>query len=473
MKEKIKILDRIFNPKTVAVVGDKFLNNNYMWLQGAKTFQGKVYSVNLDPNEAIGIETLGIKNYPSILDIPESIDYAFVSIPREVIPTFLKDCAKKKVGGVALFTSGYGEAGTTEGRRFQEDLIKLVPELGVNLIGPNCVGVFNPRIGLRNGPELYHAEGGPVGFISQSGRNLLDFAGLAYQHGIRISKGISYGNAYFYDSPDFLEYLVHDEETRIIGIYIEGIKDGRRLFNLLRETTSKKPILIWKGGQTEAGARATSSHTGSLAESSKVWQTVIRQTGAIEADGIEELVDITKLLLFLPTVRGTRIGVISMNGGQCVAMADIFTKAGLEVPLLSEKTYRKLSEGFKAVGASYKNPIDMGLPWYLFQALKPTLELLGRETHIDAIVIEIPALFIKMAQDIYPDFANLIYDTIFEFHKENSKPLLIMLPPSFQEEAEREVRKQFLQGNISTFNSYHRAAKALKKVADYYRFHTT
>jgi acyl-CoA synthetase (NDP forming) len=254
--DKLKILDRIFNPKTVAVVGDKFLNNNYMWLQGVKTFRGKVYSVNIDPKEAIGIEALGIKNYPSILDIPEPVDYAFVSIPREVIPAFLRDCAKKKVGGVALFTSGYGETGSSEGQRFQEEMMELVPELGINLIGPNCLGVFNPKIGLRNASELYHSEGGPVGFISQSGRNFIDFAGLAYQHGIKISKGISYGNAYFYDSPDLLEYLVNDKETRIIGMYIEGIKDGRRLFNLLRETTSKKPIVVWKGGQTEAGARA-------------------------------------------------------------------------------------------------------------------------------------------------------------------------------------------------------------------------
>ena len=466
--DKLKILDRIFNPKTVAVVGDKLLNNNYMWLQGVKTFQGKVYSVNIDPKEAVGIEALGIKNYPSILDIPEPVDYAFVSIPREVIPTFLRDCAKKKVGGVALFTSGYGETGSPEGRRLQEELMKLVPELGVTLIGPNCVGVFNPKIGLGNGPELYHGTGGPVGFISQSGRNLLDFAGLAYQHGIKISKGISYGNAYFYDSPDFLEYLAKDEETRIIGIYIEGIKDGRRLFKLLQETTPKKPIVIWKGGQTEAGARATSSHTGSLAESSKVWQTVIRQSGAIEADGIEELVDITKLLLCLPQPRGYRIGIISMNGGQCVAMADTFSRVGLEVPLLTEKSYQQLSEIFKAVGSSYKNPIDIGLPWYLLQAFKPALEILGCEERIDTVVVEIPALFIKMAQDIYPDFANLIYGTIFDFEKTVGKPLLVMLPPSFHEEAEREVRERFLQGNIPTFSNYSRAAKALKKVVDYY-----
>jgi acyl-CoA synthetase (NDP forming) len=184
-------------------------------------------------------------------------------------------------------------------------------------------------------------------------------------------------------------------------------------------------------------------------------------------------VDITKLLLYLPPVRGSRIGIISMNGGQCVAMADIFTKAGLGVPLLAEKSYEQLSEIFASVGASYKNPIDMGLPWYLFQALKPTLEILGREERIDAIVIEIPAIFIKMAQDIYPDFANMIYGAIFESEKKIGKPLLVMLPPSFKEEAERDVRKEFPQGNIPTFSSYSRGAKALKKVVDYYRFHIT
>jgi acyl-CoA synthetase (NDP forming) len=469
--DKLKTLDRIFNPKTVAVVGDKFLNNNYMWLQGVKSFQGNVYSVNIDPKEAQGIEALGIKNYPSILDIPEPVDYAFVSIPREVIPAFLRDCAQKKVGGVALFTSGYNESDTPEGRRFQEELLQLVSELKITLIGPNCVGVLNPKLGLRLVPALSYVEEGSVGFISQSGRNLMDFAGLAYRHGIKISKGISYGNAFFYDSPDFLEYLINDEETKIIGMYIEGIKDGRRLFQILKEAANKKPIVIWKGGQTEAGSRATYSHTGSLAESSQVWRAAIRQARAIEANGIEEMVDIIKLLALLPPVPGYRLGIISMNGGQCVAMADTFSKVGLEIPLLSNKSYERLAPILRVVGASYKNPIDMGLPWYLFQAFKPTLEILKEEERIDTVILEVPALFIKMAHEAYPDFANLIYDTIFEFEHQCEKPVLVMLPPSFYEEVEREVENRFLQKGIATFNSYSRAALALKKVTDYYCLH--
>jgi len=468
MDERLKILDRIFNPRTVVVVGDKFMNNNYMWLQGVKTFQGQVYSVNIDPQEARGIEALGIKNYTSILDIPVPVDYVFVSIPREVLPAFLQDCAQKRVGGVALFTSGYNELDTPEGRHYQRELLELVDRLDLPVIGPNCVGVFNPRIGLRIGPELYHGEGGPVGFISQSGRNLIDFAGLAYQHGIKMSKGISYGNAFFYDSPDFLEYLLEDEDTKIIGMYVEGVKDGRRLYQLLRRATSDKPVVIWKGGLTEAGKRATSSHTGSLAESSRVWQAALHQARAIRAEGIEELVDIIKILHYLPRVTGYRLGIISMNGGQCVALADTFNQAGFEIPLLSETGYRQLSRVFKGVGASFKNPIDMGLPWYLFQALKPTLEVFSTEEGIDTVILEIPPLYIKLAHQAYPDFARMIYVTITEFVSRSGKPLLVMLPPSFHQEAEQEVRSHFLCQGIPTFHNYQRTACALKKVVDYY-----
>lgn len=468
MKDRLKELNRIFHPKVVAIVGDKRLNNNYMWLRSMSTFQGKLYSVNIDPNEAAGIEALGITHCKSLLDIPEEIDYVYVSVPREVIPRVLDDCIRKKVGGVALFTSGYHETNTDEGRRLAEQLTQVATQAGLNLIGPNCVGIFNPRLGVRNAPELYHGEGGPLGFISQSGRNLVDLAAYAGLHGVKVSKGVSYGNAYIFDSPDFLEFLLADEETRLIGMYIEGARDGRRLFEVLREGAGKKPILIWKGGLTPPGARATASHTGSLAESAAVWEAVLRQCGAIQAEGIEDLVDVSKLLMSASPLKGPRMGVISLNGGQCVAMADTFTRAGLEVPPLSEAASRRLAPFSGLIGASLKNPIDLGLPWYIPQTLGPLLEVLGEEEGIDGVAMELPTLVLQLADGLAPGFSQQLFDTILGFQKRFHKPFLVILPPSPAEQKEIEVRDLLMRQGISSFNSYFRCGRALKKVADYY-----
>ena len=468
MKDKLKELNRIFHPKVVAIVGDKQLNNNYMWLRSMSTLQGKLYSVNIDPNEAAGIEALGITNRKSLLDIPEEVDYVYVSVPREVIPRVLDDCIRKKVGGVALFTSGYHETNTDEGRQFAEQLTQSATQAGLNLIGPNCLGVFNPRLGIRNAPELYHGKGGPLGFISQSGRNLVDLAAYADLHGIGISKGVSYGNAYILDSHDFLEYLLADEDTRLIGMYLEGTRNGKRLFEVLREGAGKKPVLVWKGGLTPPGARATASHTGSLAESAAVWEALLWQCGAIQAEGIEDLVDTAKLLLSAPPLKGPRMGVISLNGGQCVAMADTFTRAGLDVPSLSDEATRRLAPFSGLIGASLKNPIDLGLPWYIPQTLALLLEVLGEEKVIDGVAMELPALLLKMADGVAPGFSQQLFETIIGFQERFHKPFLVILPPSPAEDQEIEVRNLLIQRGIASFNSYFRCGRALKKVADYY-----
>lgn len=270
MNDRLKSFDRFLNPKTVAVVGAKKLND-YFWLRNTGTLKGNVYSVNIDPAEIEGIEALGFKNYMNVSDIPGEVDYVIVSVPREIAPIILKDCVKKKVGGVTLFTSGFSETGTPEGKKLEETVTQIAKEGGLNLVGPNCMGVFNPKLGLRNFESQYHGETGPVGFLSQSGTHGINFSVVGYVNGIKISKMISYGNAVILDNPDYLEYLMHDDQTKIIGMYVEGLKNGRRFFKLLKEVTRVKPVVIWKGGETEAGQRATSSHTGSLAESSVVW----------------------------------------------------------------------------------------------------------------------------------------------------------------------------------------------------------
>jgi acyl-CoA synthetase (NDP forming) len=462
-------LTRLLNPRTVAVVGAKRAND-YRWLRCVSTFHGPVYSVNIDPNEGAGIEALGVRNYQRLLDIPGPIDYVIVSVPREVAPLVLRDCIAKGVGGAMLFTSGFAETATDKGRELEHTVTRMAREANLPLVGPNCMGVFIPKIGLRNFPELYAGESGPIGFLSQSGTHGYNFALMGYLNGIKVSRLISYGNAVILDSPDYLEYLRDDPETTIIGMYIEGVRDGRRLFRLLQELTPHKPVVIWKGGQTEPGARATASHTGSLAESMVIWRAVMRQTGAIEVDSLEEMIDTVKALLYVCPTRQDRVGLISMTGGQSVVTTDAFAKAGLQVPTLTEHSYERLERFFNVVGGSYRNPIDMGSNWEAGEQTSEILEILEADPQVDIIAFELSLNMLFRRMESNPSFRTFLVDMLIAHRRRTHKPFLAIVTPSYVPEAEEELKRLLLAEGIASFPTFQRAAKALQGCINYQRF---
>jgi acyl-CoA synthetase (NDP forming) len=462
-------LRRLLNPRSVAVVGAKKAND-YRWLRCSSTFQGPLYSVNIDPNETAGIEALGVRNYQRLLDIPGPVDYVIVSVPREVAPLVLGDCIAKGVGGAMLFTSGFSETGTEKGRELERTITQMARAADLPLVGPNCMGIFNPKIGLRNFPELYAGESGPVGFLSQSGTHGYNFALMGYLNGIRVSKLISYGNAVILDSPDYLEYLRDDPDTSIIGMYIEGVRDGRRLFYLLQELTPHKPVVIWKGGQTEPGTRATASHTGSLAESMVIWRAVMRQTGAIEVDSLEEMVDTMQALLYVPLTRRDRVALISMTGGQSVVTTDAFAKAGLQVPTLTERSYERLGRFFNIVGGSYRNPIDMGSNWEAGEQTSEILEILEEDPQVDIIAFELSLNMLFRRMEANPSFRAFLFDMLISHKQRTHKPFLAIVTPSYVPEAEGELKRLLLAEGIPSFPTFQRAAKALQGCIGYQRF---
>ena len=489
MEGKFEKLERAFNPRSVAVIGDKKENNNYSFLRAQATFSGNVYSVNVDPREFPGIEALGVKNYMSLSDVPDPVDYAIVAVPREVAPIIVKNCIEKNVGGASFFTSGFAETRSKEGIELADTITKMAKDGGLNLIGPNCMGIFNPKIGLRNTPDQYAGNEGSVGFISQSGGHALNFSIVGYNNGISISKLVSYGNGYILDSTDYFEYLLRDDETKIIALYVEGIKDGRRFFNLLREGTQRKPILIWKGGQTKEGSVATASHSGSMAESSLMWDTVIKQSGAIKTDNLEELVDTVMMLLYAPPVKRNRVGLISLSGGQCVNMTDVFAKHGFIAPLLTDRSYKELSSILALVGASYRNPIDLGGNLSLAESTRRallgggdipsrerlvdiTLDILDNDDNVDSIIIEMSAYLMEWFEETYPGFADYFYTSLANFRKKSKKPLVVIIPPSKIEVGAFEMKNILLEKNIPSFPSFPRGADALGKVLQYYQHHS-
>jgi acyl-CoA synthetase (NDP forming) len=463
-------LDRAFNPRSVAVVGDKQALG-YMWLRSLSSFQGKVYSVQIDPNELPGIAALGVTNYRSLQEIPGPVDYVIGAVPREIAPRIVRDCIEKRVGGVAFFTSGFAETNTAEGIRLQREITDLAAKAGLNLIGPNCVGLYNPRIGLRHTEAQAYGEAGSVGFIAQSGTHATLFSIVGHHHGIKISKSVSYGNAVVLDSTDYLEYLGADAETEIIGMYIESVKDGRRFFDCLRRVARRKPVLIWKGGETEAGARATASHTGALAESSVVWRAVIDQCGAIKVDNLDEMVDIIKALLYVKPAEGTRVGLIAMSGGQSVVITDVFAKAGLEVPLLTERSYERLSGFFSIIGGSYRNPFDISSTFLMAEDpvsnLRNMLDVMDKDPNVDSIVLELFPVIRPLSHG--SGTAEPVLDVVSAFNESSRKPFMIIVTAAYSDALAAETRDKLAQRGIPSFSNFERAARTLRKLADYNR----
>ncbi len=471
-QDLLKRLDRAFNPRTVAVVGDKRAIG-YLWLRSLSTFQGKLYSVQIDPNEIPGIEEMGVPNYPSLLEVPDEIDYVVCAVPRQVSPRIVADCIQKGVGAVTLFTSGFAETETEEGVRAQEQITQMAREAGLLLIGPNCMGIYNRRLGVRHSWEQPAGDPGNVGFISQSGTHCINFSLVGHLHGIKCSKTVSFGNAVVLDASDYLEYMASDPETEVIAMYLEGAKDGRRLFRTLRDTARRKPVVVWKGGTTRAGARAVYSHTASLATAPAVWDAAMRQAGAVQTDNLDETIDAVKALVHAKPGTGYRMGLVAMTGGQSVVITDAFEREGLEVPLLTPASYEKLSSFFNIIGGSYRNPLDAGGTigmGFAPQNLQKLLEILDEDENVDAIAMEVGAGFLARRMRENPAILDALVDTLAAHRQRSPKPFITIAHPGHVEEVMAAIRAKLIERGIATFAGFQAGARALKRAIDYWRF---
>lgn len=464
-------LDRAFNPRTVAVVGDK-LAMGYLWLRAMSRFQGKLYSVQIDPNEIDGIEELGVANYKSLLEVPGEIDYVVCAVPRPVAARIVADCIAKKVGAVALFTSGFAETETEDGIAAQEQITRMAREAGLLLIGPNCMGIYNRRLGVRHSADQPAGDAGNIGFISQSGTHCINFSLVGAVQGVRCSKTVSFGNAVVLDSPDYIEYLANDPEIEVIAMYIEGLKDGRRFFRVLRETARRKPVVVWKGGVTPAGSRAVYSHTASLSTAPAIWDAAMRQAGVVQTDGLDETIDAVKALAYAKPTTGCRVGLIAMTGGQSVVITDAFEREGLEVPLLTEASYEKLSSFFNIIGGSYRNPLDAGGTIGMGFApgnLQKLLDVLEEDENVDSVAMEVGASFIARRLRENPAILDTMADTLAAHKDRSTKPFIAIVHPGHVEDVMAEIRSKLIERGIAVFGSFQASAKALSRAIDYWR----
>lgn len=463
MRPDFEKLDRAFNPQCVAVVGDKGVTD-YMWLKGQRNFGGKLYSVQLDPNELDGIAALGIKNYSSLLEIPEPVDLVIVAVPRPVAPIILDACIEKDVAAAHFFTSGFAETDTEEGIALENALTEKAKAADFHLVGPNCMGIYSPGAGICQVGRQPTGFSGPVGLISQSGTHAIAFSVAAYQQGLDIGKSVSFGNGIALDAVDYLEYYGQDPGIEAIGMYLEGVRNGRQFLTALKAVAAKKPVVIWKGGRTEEGGRAISSHTGSLAVPQALWDSAMMQCGAITVRDLQELIDTLKALLHLPPMAGNRVGITGGSGGQSVAIADVFAEAGLQVPPLTEASYDELASFFSLIGGGYRNPIDTGNVNRL--EMKRILDILERDANTEnLLMIMMMGSFSRGTEQFDRDVAMLD-----ELRKRTAKPVSVIISTGMVDESMdlRRAAVKLRDVGVPAFFSLDGGAVALRNALDYY-----
>jgi len=387
--QTVEQLRAIFNAEHVALVGasDKEGSFGRLFLEGMRDTGCK----NLYPVNPRKPELLGMKAYPSISDVPAELDAAILLTPPESVLDLVKECVANKVKCAVVVASGFGEMGA-DGKELEREIGRVGREGGTRVIGPNCLGFFNPAAGVITLPQVIMkgvpSEPGSVGGFSQSGSFVDYLVWFLGTKGLRFSTMVSCGNECDLAAEDYLEYLGADERTQTIVAYMEGVKNGRRFFEVAREVSKKKPIILWRGGLTEQGARAAASHTGALAGSAAVWNAMVKQTGIVNVASVEDVVDCAVAFHYLPLPKGRRIAIIGGQGGTGVGTADNCYNLGLELPRLGEKTVARLREVLPPVGTSVGNPTDTGVASLLNPSLyAQAIEIVAADEGIDMILV--------------------------------------------------------------------------------------
>lgn len=470
-------INQLFHPKSIAIVGaSSDLNRGAsFFLDGLLEigYEGKLFPINPSVDTA-----MGIKAYPSLLDVPESVDHVIIGIPAKFAPSVVKEAVIKGVNSIHLFTSGFAEVHTEEGRSLQKQITQLAKGK-VRIIGPNCMGIYHPKmkIAFQAGQS---PMAGSAGFISQSGGMAGLFSEIAAQEKNYCSKVVSIGNSSDLKLSDFLEYLSEDDETQTISMYIEGVgkEEGTKFIDILGKTTPKKPVLIWKGGQTVDGAKAASSHTGAMASEFKLWESISRQTGAVMVDGINEMHDFIKLYHMAPAPGSKKACLVTLGGGNSVTYTDLCSRNGIELPDLSLEVQEELLNFIPSVGTIRRNPVDLSGNAFNPKVLGNAIRTIGKDPNIDTIIFtfevrSFSGRTIKMGID--PKRLLKGWARAMEEAKNQTDKMMMCCYPLIYETLDAEkyrihLKKELFERRVPGFSTVERALKALSRYFHYNAF---
>jgi len=350
-------------------------------------YEGAIYPIN--PNEK---EIQGLPVYRTVLDVPDEIDLAVITVRAELVPQAMRECVQKGIKGAVVISADFAETGD-HGRALQEEITDIARQGDLRFVGPNCNGIWSTASNLN---LVLHSipHKGPISFVSQSGTLVGTFANVATMKGYGLSKLISVGNQADLDVADYLEYLADDPDTKAIVMYIEGFSDGRKLFRVAREMAGEKPVIVYKAGRNPAIARVAMSHTASIAGEDRIFDAMCQQVGLIRSNDLLGSLDMAAILTRQPLPKGKRVGILG-TGGQCVVLADTCVSMGMEVPeLRNEDISFIISEvEFPPHAPTPRNPVDFAGSNRTAAMEANVLNKLAQLDYIDAVISNTPMTF--------------------------------------------------------------------------------
>jgi acetyl coenzyme A synthetase (ADP forming)-like protein len=443
-------LDGLLFPRSVAVIGASATPGKvgHALFANVVSFPGPVYAVN--PKHT---EIMGKPCFPTVAALPEPVDLAVIVIPADGVAEVLRECGKKGIKNAVVISAGFKECGV-EGAKREQELVRVAEEYGLNVLGPNVLGIISTRAGLNATFAPRGALPGHIAFISQSGAFCTSVLDWAWKEKLGFSHFVSLGNKAVLNECDFLWAFAEDPETRVIVAYLEGIQDGPRFMEIAREVTREKPIVVLKAGRAEAGARAVSSHTGTMAGADHAYDAAFRQCGVIRARTVEELFDYAYILARQPLPKGKRIGIMTNAGGAGVMAADAAEWEGLTVARLSESTVRALAARLPPAAALY-NPVDI-LGDANAQRYREALELVLGDPGVDMVTaLSAPVAILRFSE---------LAEVVAEAKERFGKPIAVsFMAGELGEEAEEILRR----AGIPSFFDPARAVRALAALAKY------
>ena len=373
----------IANPRSIALFGAS--NNATSMGTGllgsllALRFKGEIYPIH--PKEE---RVLNFKAYRSVLDLPKVPDLALIVLPTRLVSETMDACGRKGIKHAIVISGGFKEVGG-EGINLEKDLVAAANKYGIRFLGPNCIGVANPRQKLNTTFMVFEGAPGFIGMASQSGSFVTQMFNYLSRHAIGFSTAFSVGNEANIDIVDCVEYLGACPDTKVIALYIEGIRRGRAFVQMARSIVPKKPIVAFYIGGSETGSRAGLSHTGALAGPDRLYEGIFRQAGIIRARSMMELFDVCWMLGSFPRIAGRRVMIQTHSGGPGAEAADACGRAGLDLPPLSSETIKRLSPFVPHTG-SISNPLDFTFGKNITDYYWDIPKVLLEDTHTDVLL---------------------------------------------------------------------------------------
>lgn len=455
-------LRRFFEPESVAVIGASEKPGTVgraIMVNLVKNFKGKIFPINIKYDKVFEL-----KCYKSILEVPEDVDLAVVAIPAKFVEKIVEDCGKKGVKNIIIISAGFKEIGE-EGAKRERKIVEIARKYGMRIIGPNCLGVYDAHTKLNtvfNPPDRQkYPKPDGIAFISQSGALGAAILDWLAQLDLGLSKFVSYGNAADVDESDLIEFLTFDPRTKVITAYIEGVENGRRFMNAIRNAIrNNKPVVILKAGKSERGVKAVASHTGSLAGSYRVYEVALKQSGAIVIEELWELPLALKALAWLKPPRGNRVAIVTNGGGAGVLATDAVERNNLVMAELSKETINKLREILPPAASPY-NPVDI-LGDAPAERYRDAIKITSMDKNVDMIIV------ITIMQSPALDAVKL-RNYLKELKESIDKPMVLVAPGGkYTEEHSKAIE---FEVKIPVYKSPEEAVKALKYLYDYMILH--